>query len=77
MLSEVGALLILLYPSTRGFSFSFMKSVIFLVVLLIKIKIIQKDYIKVSINISAHLSMKIILLDPYLVRTFLVIIFEH
>ena len=38
-------------------------------------KIIQKDYIKVFLNISAHLSMKIILVDPNLVRTFLVIIF--
>ena len=32
-------------------------------------------YIKISLNISAHLSMKIILVDPNLVRTFLVIIF--
>ena len=33
-------------------------------------KIIQKDYIKVFLNISAHLSMKIILVDRNLVRTF-------
>ena len=33
-------------------------------------KIIQKNYIKVFLNISAHLSMKIILVDPNLVRTF-------
>ena len=33
----------------------------------------QKDYIKVSLNISAHQSMKIILVDPNLVCTFLVI----
>ena len=47
-----------------------MTSVIFLFVVLIKIKIKQKDFIKVSLNISAHLSMKIILMDPNLVRTF-------
>ena len=47
-----------------------MTSVIFLFVLLIKIKIIQKDYIKVCLNISVHLSMKIILVDPNLVHTF-------
>ena len=29
-----------------------------------------KDYIKRSLNISAHLSMKIILVDPNLVRTY-------
>ena len=33
-------------------------------------KIIEKDYVKGSLNISAHLSMKIILVDPNLVRTF-------
>ena len=32
-------------------------------------KIIEKDYVKGSLNISAHLSMKIILVDPNLVRT--------
>ena len=32
-------------------------------------------YIKGSLNITAHLSMKIILVDPSLVRTFLVIVF--
>ena len=31
-------------------------------------KIIWKDYIKGSLNISAHLSMKIILVDPNIVR---------
>ena len=31
-------------------------------------KIIEKDYVKGSLNISAHLSMKIILVDPNLVR---------
>ena len=29
------------------------------------------DYIKGSLNISVHLSIKIILVDPNLVRTFL------
>ena len=29
----------------------------------------QKAYIKVFLNISAHLSMKVILVDPNLVRT--------
>ena len=38
-------------------------------------EIIHQDYMKVSLNISAHLSIKIILVDPNLVRTFLVIIF--
>ena len=33
------------------------------------------DYLKGSLNISAHLSMKIILVDPNLVRTFFVIFF--
>ena len=42
----------------------------FLFVLLIKIKIIQKSFIKGSLNISAHLFMKIILVDPNLMRTF-------
>ena len=46
-----------------------MTSVIFMFVLLIKIKIIQKDYMKVFLNISAHLSMKIVLVDHNLVRT--------
>ena len=41
-----------------------------LFVLLLKIEIIQKNFIKVSRNISAHLSMKIILVDPNLMRTF-------
>ena len=31
---------------------------------------LYKSYIKGSLNISAHLSMKIILVDPNLVRTF-------
>ena len=35
-------------------------------------KIIQKDYIKRSLNISAHLSVKIFFVDPNLVRTFFV-----
>ena len=32
-------------------------------------KIIKNDYIKGPINISAHLSMKIILVDPNLAHT--------
>ena len=35
-------------------------------------KIIWKDYIRCSLNISTHLSMKKILVDPNLVRTLLV-----
>ena len=46
-----------------------MTSAIFLLVLLI-VENILKYYIKGSLNISAYLSMKIILVYPNLVRTF-------
>ena len=42
-----------------------MTSAIFLFVL-----VIVQNYIKGSLNISVHLSMKIFLVDPNLVRTF-------
>ena len=42
-----------------------MTTVVFLFVLLI-----VKNYIKGPVNISAHLSMKITLMDPNLERTF-------
>ena len=50
-------------------SFSSMTSAIFCLYCLLY-KIIWKDYIKGSLSISAQLSMKTILVDPNLVRTF-------
>ena len=55
--------MILLYSSNRGFGFSFMTSAIHLYCWLHKI-------IKDPINISVHLSMKIILVGPNLVHSF-------
>ena len=55
----------------NGVQFLFHGICYFLFVLIADcIKLYKKDYIKGSLNISAHLSMKLILVDPNLVRTF-------
>ena len=54
----------------NGLQFFFHSTCHFLFVLIADcIKLYKKDYIKGSLNISAHLSMKLILVDLNLVRT--------
>ena len=56
----------------NGLQFFFHSICHFLFVLIADcIKLYKKDCVKGSLNISAHLSMKLILVDPNLARTFL------